>query len=215
MNPSAQAKMRISLVRLPPAEGKSAKRIAEVRRIASVDTLKIHSPNPSTGRRKAGKSSAAPLKAAERPADERCLLISLDDFEKHFPGADLPDEYVLNKLAEIVGAWLRARSALQYILSAWGLSHAEAARRFGVRERTLNEWLKKGVPTKRRERMADLAAATDVLTHHLKHDRIPAVVRRPIPEKDNASLCDLLARGKTGEILETCRSMFDFRAAAC
>lgn len=108
MNPGTQAKMRISLVRLPPAEGKSAKRIAEVRRIASVDTSKIHSVNTLTRRRKAGESSADPLKIAKRLTDEGGLLISLDDFEKHFPDADLPDEYVLNKLAEIVDAWLRA-----------------------------------------------------------------------------------------------------------
>ena len=59
----------------------------------------------------------------------------------------------------------------------------------------------------------DLAAATDLLVHHLKRDRIPAVVRRPIPALDGVSLLDLVGRGDTGAVLATCRDMFRFDRA--
>ncbi len=66
------------------------------------------------------------------------------------------------------------------------------------------------MPPERAGAVADLAAATDLLVHHLKRDRIPAVVRRPIPALDGVSLVDLLARGDTRAVLAACRDMFRF-----
>ena len=66
------------------------------------------------------------------------------------------------------------------------------------------------MPPERAGAVADLAAATDLLVHHLKRDRIPAVVRRPIPALDGVSLVDLLARGDTRAALAACRDMFRF-----
>lgn len=73
----------------------------------------------------------------------------------------------------------RAAQSFARVLSVWDLSRAEAARCFGVSRQALSKWLGQGVPAERAATVADLAAATDLLVHHLQRDRIPAVVRRP------------------------------------
>ena len=104
----------------------------------------------------------------------------------------------------------RAGESLARTLTVWGLSRAEAARLLGVSRQAVGKWLEHGVPAERAGLVADLAAATDLLVHHLKRERIPAVVRRPIPAREDASLLQMLARGDSSELLATCRNMFDF-----
>ena len=121
------------------------------------------------------------------------------------------------------GAWLdaftesldrqRAGRSFARTITVWALSQAEVARLFGVSRQAVGKWLRHGVPPERAGAISDLAAATDLLVHHLKSDRIPAVVRRPIPSLDGASLVDLLARGDTPALLAVCRDMFRFDRA--
>ena len=117
-------------------------------------------------------------------------------------------------------AWLDAFAAsldrrrtcrsLARTIEVWGLSQAEAARLFGVSRQAIGKWLNRGVPLDRAEAVSDLAAATDMLVRYLKRDRIPAVVRRPVPALGGVSLIDLLARGDTRTVLAICRDMFRF-----
>ena len=107
----------------------------------------------------------------------------------------------------------RAGQSLARTLAVWGLSQSEAARMFGVSRQAVSKWIDDGLPVERAEAAADLAAATDLLVHYLKRDRIPAVVRRPIARMRNRSLLDLLAKGQTQVILATCRDMFAFERA--
>ena len=121
------------------------------------------------------------------------------------------------------GAWLdaftesldrqRAGRSFARTLAVWALSQAEVARLFGVSRQAVGKWLRHGVPPERAGAISDLAAATDLLVRHLKSDRIPAVVRRPIPSRDGISLMDLLARGDTPTLLAVCRDMFRFDRA--
>ena len=104
----------------------------------------------------------------------------------------------------------RAIDAFTRMIETWGLSQAETARLFGVSRQAIGEWRRRGVPPERAGAIADLAAATDLLVHHLKHDRIPAVVRRPIPALGGVSLVDLLRLGDTGAVLAACGDMFRF-----
>ena len=107
----------------------------------------------------------------------------------------------------------RAAQSLARVLSVWDLSRAEAARFFGVSRQALSKWLQQGVPAERTQAVADSAAATDLLAHYLKRDRIPAVVRRPAPELGGRSLLQLLADGDTRALLAACRHMFSFERA--
>lgn len=104
----------------------------------------------------------------------------------------------------------RAGYSLARTMRAWGWSQAEAARLFGVSRQAVGKWLRNGPPVERATALSDLAAATDLLMHYLKRDRIPAVVRRPVPALEGLSLTDLLTRGDTARLLDTCREMFAF-----
>ena len=106
----------------------------------------------------------------------------------------------------------RQGSALERVLEVWGLSQSEAGRRLGVSRQAVAKWLAEGVPAERVESVAALSAATDLLVHHVKRDRIPAVVRRAAPALGDKSLLDLLAAGRYDEIVSACRAMFDFAA---
>ena len=121
------------------------------------------------------------------------------------------------------GAWLdafaesldrrRGSRSFARTMEVWGLSQAEAARLFGVSRQATGKWLRQGIPPERARAISDLAAATDLLVHFLKRDRIPAVVRRPIHALAEASLMDLVARGDTRTLLAACRDMFRFERA--
>lgn len=99
---------------------------------------------------------------------------------------------------------------LAHILAAWQLSKTALGRTFGVSRQAVDKWLADGVPTERVAQVADLAAATDLLVHHLKRERIPAVVRRAAADLDDRSLVDVLAAAGPRAVLEACRRMFDF-----
>lgn len=104
----------------------------------------------------------------------------------------------------------RAAASLQHVLTVWDLSQSEASRLFGVSRQAISKWLNSGAPPDRAVMIADLAAATDLLTHYLKRDRIPAVVRRQIGGLAGVSLIDLFGRADTQALLATCREMFSF-----
>ena len=106
------------------------------------------------------------------------------------------------------------KSSLQRIIDVWGLSQSEAAEIFGVTRQALSKWLKRGVPSGRYFEIADMDAATDILGHYLKPERIPAVVRRPAANLDNLSLLTMVAKGKSQEMLAAVREMFMFGRAA-
>lgn len=107
----------------------------------------------------------------------------------------------------------RSREGFARTLKVWNISQAEAARVFGVSRQAVSKWLRQGIPPERVTAISDLAAATDLLVLHLKRDRIPAVVRRPIQTLGGVTLMDLLAQGDTRTLLETCRDMFRFERA--
>lgn len=104
-------------------------------------------------------------------------------------------------------------SDLVRTIGLWQLSQAKAAALFGVSRQAFAKWLQRGVPADHAVAVADLKAATDLLERYLKRDRIPAVVRRPIPRLEGVSLLDLLSRGETNQVLSACRAMFDFERA--
>ncbi len=107
----------------------------------------------------------------------------------------------------------QSASELARTIEVWHLSQAKAAASFRVSRQAFSKWLQRGVPADHAVAVADLKAATDLLERYIKRDRIPAVVRRPIPALDGVSLLELLGQGDTGRLLSACRDMFDFERA--
>ena len=108
---------------------------------------------------------------------------------------------------------LRGDVAFARTIEVWGLSRSEAAQLFGVSRQTVGKWLRQGAPSSRAGAMADLADASDLLVRRLERDRIPAVVRRPIPALGGESLVALWGRRETRTVLAACRDMFRFDRA--
>ena len=123
--------------------------------------------------------------------------------------AENADEVWLAQLQQSLDREL-AQVDLDRILAVWNLSQTDAAELFNVSRQAVGKWRSRGVPAGRVEAVSDLAAATDLLLRHLKRDRIPAVVRRRSAGLAGRSLLDLVAEGRTREVLDGCRRMFRF-----
>ena len=127
------------------------------------------------------------------------------------PTAKLEIEEKAGKLAKYIAVHIRSRPGiprqpdrrtgepLARAIEVWNLSQAEMATLFDVSYQA--------------SMAADFVAATDLLVHYLRRDRIPAVVRRPIPALDGTSLLDLLKQRDTQALLTACRDMFRFERA--
>lgn len=126
-------------------------------------------------------------------------------------------------LAEHDSAWIAALTEeldrrvsgqqLERIMRLWDLSRTDLGRLFGVSRQAVSKWIDDGVPAERITQIADLAAITDLLTHYLKRDRIPAVVRRSAPNLGDVSLLDMVGEGRTAEAVALTRRMFTFADA--
>ncbi|MEM7091803.1 MAG: helix-turn-helix transcriptional regulator [Actinomycetota bacterium] len=118
-----------------------------------------------------------------------------------------PDGAWLDAFLERAASLRRGRS-LGEVLDTWGLSQAEFASLVGISRQAVAKWLTR-LPSDREVMVANLAAATDVLVHYVRRERIPAVVRRQAPGLENRSLVDLIAGDETAQLLRVTRQMFD------
>jgi hypothetical protein len=121
-----------------------------------------------------------------------------------------PDEEWLRILIDDLDQRLRTRP-LERLLTLWSLSEAQGAELFCVSRRAFMKWLKKGPPAERAEAIAALAAATDLLAHHLKHERVAAVVRRENPQLSGRSLLELASAGEYTKVRSAVEMMFGWR----
>ena len=122
------------------------------------------------------------------------------------------DEAWLEAVSEQLNRRLPATSFARN-LQVWNVNEEETARIFEVNSETVREWLEGELPSAIAQTVSDIGAATDLLTRHLKRDRIPAVVRRGMERYGGHSLMDMLMDGDTEKILTICRSMFEFERA--
>ena len=125
---------------------------------------------------------------------------------------DEHDSVWISALADELDRRLSGRE-LERILRVWSLSRTELGRILGVSRQAVSKWIDDGVPADRVTQVADLASITDLLTRHVKRDRIPAVVRRAASNLGDASLIDLIAEGRSAEAVVFTRTMFSFADA--
>ena len=150
----------------------------------------------------AGTLTTALTSTQRDPADERADAVVADLLARE--SAD-----VLARISVRLER-MRAVHPLDRVMQTWDLSHADVGRMFSLSRQAIAKWLNIGVPAERVTAVADMAAATDLLLHHLKPDRVPAVVRRPAAALGGKSLLDLASAGETAAVLTACRAMFQF-----
>jgi hypothetical protein len=121
-----------------------------------------------------------------------------------------PDERWLRTLIDDLDQRIRSRP-LERLLALWDLSAAQGAQLFGISRQAFMKWLKAGPPAERAEAVAALAAATELLDHYLKRERIAAVVRRKSPRLSGKSLLDLASAGEYAQVRSAVELMFDLR----
>lgn len=92
-------------------------------------------------------------------------------------------------------------------IGIWRLNKAETDRIFEGPDSVVGKWRQSEVIS---EALAELDAATDLLCHYLKPDRIATVVRKTIPSRGDVSLLKMLEQGDAKTLIATCRDMFRF-----
>ena len=107
---------------------------------------------------------------------------------------------------------------------ALALTDSELARLFGVdaaevarwlalpvpTTETVQEWVSASVPAEHQERLLAVIELVDLLTHRLRPELLPAVVRRQAAAYDGRSILDMLAAGRHTELLDSVRASFDY-----
>jgi hypothetical protein len=107
-----------------------------------------------------------------------------------------------------------AEPALLRVKEAFALSKTELGRLFGVRRQAIDQWIAKGVPAERREKLATLEALVELLQRKLKPNRLPGVARRPADAYGGNTMLDLIGEDRHRELLELTRHSFDWATAA-
>ena len=96
----------------------------------------------------------------------------------------------------------------------WNVSASSIAAMFGVSRQAYAKWKSKGVPADRAGDVRSLDEATRILLVHVRIDRIPAAVRRPVPSLGDNSLLDLALLGQLATVHHVVRDTFDLSASS-
>jgi hypothetical protein len=103
---------------------------------------------------------------------------------------------------------------LQRLMDAFEMSKTELGSLFGVRRQAVDQWLERGVPAERQEKVQTLIAITDLLQRKLKPGRLAGVARRPADAYGGKTMLELIAADRHRELLELVRESFDWASAA-
>jgi hypothetical protein len=96
----------------------------------------------------------------------------------------------------------RGIAQLVSIMRAFGLTTAETGSLFGVRRRAVNMWLVTGVPQSRLADVVQVAEVAAALRRFFRPERVPAIVRGPIPALEERSILDTIATRGTEPIFK-------------
>jgi hypothetical protein len=103
---------------------------------------------------------------------------------------------------------------LRRLMDAFGLSKTELGALFGVRRQAVDQWLERGVPADRQEKVQTLIAIVDLLERKLKPGRLAGVARRPADAYGGKTMLELIVADRHRELLELIRDSFDWASAA-
>ena len=103
---------------------------------------------------------------------------------------------------------------LRRLMEAFELSKTELGSLFGVRRQAVDQWLERGVPSERQEKVQTLLAIADLLERKLKPGRLAGAARRPANAYGGKTMLELIAADRHRELLDLVRESFDWASAA-
>lgn len=129
----------------------------------------------------------------------------------------LPETALLRPLArrlDLAAPRADAAPALAEIRTILGLSDPELARVLGVTRQALEQWRRRGVPARRAADVDRLAAAARWLADELIGERIPQLVRVPVPALGGRTMLDYATAAGPLAWLEHLATLFSMQSTA-
>jgi hypothetical protein len=123
------------------------------------------------------------------------------------------DADVLRRIVDRLDHELNA-SPLQRTVRLWDISATQLGQMFGISRQAASKWLLDGAPASRRDQVAVLGQATDLLDQWVKRERIPAVVRRPVEVLGGRTRLEVALAGEFDVLLAELRDTFDLTRIA-
>jgi len=123
------------------------------------------------------------------------------------------DADMLRRIVDRLDHQLNA-GPLQRTLRLWDVSATQLGEMFGISRQAASKWLADGAPASRRDQVATLGQATDLLDQWVKRERIPAVVRRPVDSLDGRTRLEVALAGEFEALLEELQDTFDLTRIA-
>jgi hypothetical protein len=123
------------------------------------------------------------------------------------------DTDVLRRIIDRLDHQLNA-GPLQRTVRLWDLSATQLGSMFGISRQAASKWLADGAPASRRDQVALLGQATDLLDQWVKRERIPAVVRRPVESLGGRTRLDVALAGEFEVLRDELYDTFDLTRIA-
>jgi hypothetical protein len=90
------------------------------------------------------------------------------------------------------------------------LSKTELGRLFGVSRQAIDSWHAHGIPSARQAKAATVASFADLISHQLKVERVPGIVRRRARAYGGLTALEMIERDRQEELLALTRDSFDW-----
>lgn len=105
-------------------------------------------------------------------------------------------------------------SPLQRTVRLWDISATQLGDMFGISRQAASKWLAEGPPAARRDQVAVLGQATDLLDQWVKRERIPAVVRRRVDALGGRTRLEVALAGEFEVLRDEVADTFDLTRIA-
>ena len=123
------------------------------------------------------------------------------------------DADMLRRIVDRLDHQLNA-GPLQRTVRLWDISATQLGEMFGISRQAASKWLAEGAPASRRDQVALLGQATDLLDQWVKRERIPAVVRRPVEVLGDRTRLDVALAGEFEALRDELYDTFDLTRIA-
>ena len=123
------------------------------------------------------------------------------------------DTVLLRQIVDRLDHQLNA-SPLQRTVRLWDVSASQLGEMFGISRQAASKWLNDGAPASRRDQVALLGQATDLLDQWVKRERIPAVVRRPVEQLGGRTRLEVALAGEFELLRDELADTFDLTRIA-